>query len=81
MFFVSVSIILYVGSLTLYEVGGGDKMATVNFKFSLLQFSNLREEKLFFSQFRIHKRENGDLINLVCVISSIPGNIHDGQSL
>lgn len=34
-------------SLTLYRMGGGDKIATVNSKFLLLQFSNLREEKLF----------------------------------
>lgn len=56
-------------------------MATVNSKFLLLQFSNLREEKLFFSQFRIHKPENGDLIRLGCAISSVTVTIHNGQFL
>lgn len=51
-------------------------MATV-----LLQFSNLRVKKLFFSQFRIHKPENGYLIRLVCIIRSVTATIHDGQFL
>ena len=68
-------------SLTLYGMGGGDKMATVNFKFLLLQFSNLRVKKLFFFRFRIYKPENGDLIRLVCVISSVTATIHSGQFL